>query len=195
MLMSEAKESAQTQSQVQSPINEAWEAIRKVYPWLPASSEGWHQHVNGGGWVQNTTNVSDKAQVCGEALVYDKAQVCGEALVYDKARVCGEALVCGEAQVCGEALVCGEAQVCEGEHTRSPIYIQGTRYFIACVGPGLIQSGCITKPLAWWLEYVERCAEEHDYTQDQQKEYRLHVEHIAAWMQLYGMEAEAKSGA
>ena len=44
------------------------------------------------------------------------------------------------------------------------------------------------KPLAWWLENVERCAEEYKYTADQQREYRLYVEHIAAWMRLYSVD-------
>jgi hypothetical protein len=54
-------------------------------------------------------------------------------------------------------------------------------------GSDLIASGCITKPLAWWLEHVERCDEKHGYSAEQQKEYRMHVEHIAAWMRLYGL--------
>ena len=49
-----------------------------------------------------------------------------------------------------------------------------------------MQSGCIIKPLSWWLENIERCAEEHGYSEQQQNEYRLHIDHIAAWMRLYG---------
>jgi len=61
----------------------------------------------------------------------------------------------------------------------------------------LVSSGCITKPLAWWLKHVERCAQQHGYTPEQQREYRLHVEHIAAWMRLYRVgkpAAEAAEG-
>ena len=70
--------------------------------------------------------------------------------------------------------------------THTPIYIIGTKYFVAYVSGDLVQSGCITKPISWWLENVERCAQEHSYTPTQQKEYRMHVEHVAAWMRLYG---------
>ena len=75
------------------------------------------------------------------------------------------------------------------EHNRTPLYIQGSQYFLAFVGPGLVQSGCITRPLTWWLEHVERCAEEHGYSGEQQREYRLHVQHMAAWMWLYGVDS------
>jgi len=76
---------------------------------------------------------------------------------------------------------------------QSPIYIIGTRYFVAYAGDDLVKSGCITKPISWWLENVERCAQEHGYTPTQQKEYRLHVEHVAAWMRLYGyLESKGK---
>jgi hypothetical protein len=46
--------------------------------------------------------------------------------------------------------------------------------------------------LAWWIANVERCAEENGYTPDQQREYRLHIEHIAAWMRLYGLLPDTK---
>ena len=158
-----------------------WDELRKVHPWLPSSSEGWHQHDNGGGWVQDTASVSGEAQVYGEARVCDKALVYGKAQVYGEARVCDKAQVYGEARVCDKARVYGEALV-------SPLYIQGTRYWMCWSGGDLVSSGCITKPLAWWLEHVERCAEKNGYTTDQQAEYRLHVEHIAAWMRLYKLD-------
>jgi hypothetical protein len=209
-----------------------WEEIRKVHPWLPESSEGWHQHPKGGGWVHEDASVSEgsfigeralvygEAQVCGEALVYGEARVygealvcgeaqvygearvygealvCGEARVYGEARVCGEAQVCGEARVYGEARVCGEARVygearvCGGMIDRTPVLIMGSKYWIGFSRPGHIASGCIERPLAWWLENVERCAQEHGYSEKEQKEYRLHVEHIAAWMKLYGLDKE-----
>ena len=107
--------------------------------------------------------------------------------------------VANSATVGARATVGEGAKVGEGATVGiTPIYIIGTGYFVCCAGPGLIQSGCIIKPMAWWLEFVERCAEEHGYTPDQQKEYRLHIEHVAAWMRLYGLDkvttehAEAK---
>ena len=34
---------------------------------------------------------------------------------------------------------------------------------------------------------MEKCAKEHRYSKKEQKEYRLHVNHIVAWMKLYGV--------
>ena len=186
-----------------------WDELRLIYDWLPETSVGWHQHVNGGGWVQDNALVCDServcdnalvcgcaqvygnarvygcALVCGNARVYGNAQVCGFALVYDNARVHGYAQVYDNARVCGFARVCDFARVC-GTHNVTPIYIQGTRYWMGYSGCGLVTSGCITMPLSWWRENVERCAEEHGYTPVQQKEYRSHVENIAAWVKLFG---------
>jgi hypothetical protein len=47
----------------------------------------------------------------------------------------------------------------------------------------------------WWLKNIERCAEEHGYTPEQQQEYRLHITAIAAWMRLYKMDQEKKEEA
>ena len=155
--------------------SEAWEAIRKIHPWLPSSREGWHQHDNGGGWIEDTAEVHKDVCVPQTVVVGARAKV-------------GEGATIGEGATVGIMATVGI----------TPIYIIGTGYFVCCAGPGLIQSGCIIKPMAWWLEFVERCAKEHSYTPDQQKEYRLHIEHVAAWMRLYGLDkvttehAEAK---
>ena len=105
-----------------------FDELKKMFP--DATPETWHQHKNGGGWVENTATVADSAyvgpdaKVCGNALVYGNAKVCGNAWVcgnakvygnarvYDKALVCGNALVYGNAKVCGNALVCDIAKVC-----------------------------------------------------------------------------------
>ena len=62
-------------------------------------------------------NISDNAQVYGDARVYGDAQVCGSAqvfgnaAVYRNAQVFGNAAVYGDARVCGSAQVFGDAQV------------------------------------------------------------------------------------
>jgi hypothetical protein len=53
-----------------------------------------------------------------------------------------------------------------------------------------VQAGCIVKPLAWWLEYIERCAAENGCSEIQQREARMHLLHVKAWMELYGMDRE-----
>ena len=68
----------------------------------------------------------------------------------------------------------------------TPIYIQGRQTSIGYSGtPGFIRSGCCHMPIEWWLENVEQWAKECGYSSEEQKEYRLHVEHIVAWMKLY----------
>ncbi len=77
-----------------------------------------------------------------------------------------------------------------GTIDRSPLLIFGSHYWVGFSRPGYIASGCIEQSIEWWLEHVERCAEEHGYSEDEQQEYRLHVEHVAAWMRLYGLAEE-----
>ena len=64
----------------------------------------------------------------------------------------------------------------------NPIYFHGSRYSMQFLSPGLIKSGCITKPLEWWEQNITRCAEEHAYTPAEVKEYELYVKLIAIWM-------------
>ena len=77
-----------------------------------------------------------------------------------------------------------------GTIKQTPLLIFGTRYWIGFSRPGFITSGCIEKPLEWWLENVVQCAEKHGYTVAQQQEYRVHVEHLAAWMKLYNVDQQ-----
>lgn len=159
-----------------------FEQLKQEFPY--ATLDTWHQHPNGGGWVETTAHVEDSARVYGNAAVYGNAWVCGNARVhgnarvYGNARVSGDARVSGNARVHGDAWVCGNARVYEGNFEASPTYIQGSRYEIyQSTDDGLtITSGCISQPLAWWDEHVERCAEEHGYTPAQQMEYRAYVE-------------------
>ena len=152
-----------------------WTEIRVIHPFLPKSSDGWHQHLNGGGWVQDTATVAETAHVGERAIVYDNARVFYRARVYGNARVCGNAWI--------NARVCGDVSI-----PITPLCIQGTKYPIAWVGGDLVRSGCITKPIQWWLENVERCAEENGYNEVEQIEYRMHVEHIHRWMEIYAQK-------
>ena len=64
-----------------------------------ATEETWHQHFNGGGWVQNTATVDDTAFVGPGACVYGNARVSGNAWVHGNAKVSGYARVSGNASV------------------------------------------------------------------------------------------------
>ena len=63
------------------------EQLQSIFP--HATAYTWHQHPNGGGWVQNTAKVAETA------WVYENARVYENAWVYENARVCGNAWVYG----------------------------------------------------------------------------------------------------
>jgi len=131
--------------------------LQKRFP--DATAETWHQHPNGGGWVENTAIVDATAYVGTGATI------------------------CGDATIGGDAMIGGDARVTRGEWTASPLYIQGTRHSLNMDGDGLLRIGCILKPIAWWLENNVRCGEEHGYTPEQIAEYRRYIELAAA---MYG---------
>jgi len=165
-----------------------WDELRKHENFLPATSAGWHQHPNGGGWVQDNCSVSNDSFIDENSTVRSSSTVIDSTVrgssVTDSS-VRGGSIVTNST-VRGSTVTAG-ARI-TGDHPRSPLWIQGTRYSIGYISPGVVASGCISKPLTWWLEHVERCAEEYGYTAKQQREYRLHIEHIAAWMRLYGVD-------
>jgi hypothetical protein len=43
----------------------------------------------------------------------------------------------------------------------------------------ILRSGCIEKPLTWWVENVRRTAEHHDYTPEQIDQYEAYVQMFA----------------
>ena len=67
-----------------------------------------------------------------------------------------------------------------------PLYFTGSRYWIGFAAPGIIRSGCIEKPIAWWRENIIRCAQEYKYTVAQQEEYQVYVELLIAWAEKFG---------
>jgi carbonic anhydrase/acetyltransferase-like protein (isoleucine patch superfamily) len=67
------------------------EQLQSIF--IDATLETWHQHTNGGGWVQNTATVDESAYVGKNALVYGNARVLGTAWVSGNAWVSGTAWV------------------------------------------------------------------------------------------------------
>ena len=61
--------------------------LQKLFP--DATESTWHQHPNGGGWVENTASVEFSAYVGPWAVVYGNARVFRYALVSGNARVRG----------------------------------------------------------------------------------------------------------
>ena len=72
---------------------------------------GWHQHSNGGGWVQDTATVDATAYVGPNAIVQDTAQVRNNARIEDYAQIGWAAQVRDNAVVSGHAIVWDGAQV------------------------------------------------------------------------------------
>ena len=165
-----------------------WNELRKRHPYLPETSDGYHQHANGGGWVIDTVTVSD------DTMVGERALVLGGTI---RGGTIGGGTIWGGTirggTIWGGTIWGGTIRGGTIDHT--PLLIFGTQYWIGYAGDNLVASGCITKPLPWWLENIERCAEEYGYNEQQQKEYRMHIEHMAAWMRLYGYAEEPTDAA
>src|SRR5205807_2008296 len=115
---------------------------------MKASLEGWHNHKNGGGLVQDTAFVEESVHIGKNARVSGNAQVSGNARVSGNAQVSGCAHVSGnsqvycDAQVYGDALVYGDAKVYGDKWETSPLYIQGTKHELTNGKYGYIRIGC-----------------------------------------------------
>ena len=72
-----------------------------------------------------------------------------------------------------------------GAFVSIPIY-KSAGYSMHWHSIGHIRSGCIVKPFAWWKENILRCAEEHNYTEHQQRLYQFFVDQIIAWEEAMG---------
>lgn len=97
----------------------SWSEIRNIHPELPLIELGWHQHHNGGGWVEDTAFVAVKCCVGPQAIVRGFAQVTCWACISDQAVVCGLAKVSGRVSISSHAIirerawVRGNAKVCD----------------------------------------------------------------------------------
>ncbi len=255
-----------------------WNELRKRHPYLPETSDGYHQHANGGGWVIDTVTVSDDTMVGERALVLGgtiRGGTIGGGTIWGgtiRGGTIGGGTIWGGTirggtiwggtiwggtirggtirggtigggtikggTIWGGSIWGGTIRggtiwggtirggtirggtiwggtikggtiwggtirggtiwggtIKGGTIDHTPLLIFGTQYWIGYAGDNLVASGCITKPLPWWLENIERCAEEYGYNEQQQKEYRMHIEHMAAWMRLYGYAEEPTDAA
>ena len=48
---------------------------------FPAAPDTWHVHMNGGGWVENTTSVAETVYVGRDAIVSGNARVTANATI------------------------------------------------------------------------------------------------------------------
>ena len=67
-----------------------------------------------------------------------------------------------------------------------PLWFNGSCYSIGFDRPGIVRSGCISKPLQWWQEHITECAERYGYTCQQVREYRFYVKLLSEWAMLNG---------
>jgi len=158
-----------------------------------ATVETWHQHPNGGGWVENTATVADSAYlgdssavygdawvsgnawVYGNAQVYGNARVYGNAQVYGNARVYGNAWVSGDARVSGNARVSGDARVYGDAWAASPLYIQGSRHPLTTSSLTTLTIGFTTRTMLEWEAQYKEIGIENGYTPEQIEEYGQYI--------------------
>ena len=76
--------------------------LQQIFP--DATAETWHQHVNGNGWVENTTKVDDTVYVGPNAQVSGNARLCGNVWVFGNAWVATSARLTGKSQVTGDVV-------------------------------------------------------------------------------------------
>jgi len=112
-----------------------FEQLKKLFP--TATKDTWHQHPDGGGWVENTASVDETAYIGPNAQVYmnawvsENVQVCESAQVFcsaevsENAGVFGNARIFENAQVHGYAQVYGNAQVSGYTHMYGNAHVFG----------------------------------------------------------------------
>lgn len=110
----------------------------------------WHQHKNGGGWVNIKAKIDDSVFVGENAIIFSGT-------------------VYGNAQVSGDARVSGNAW------EKSPLFIIGTKHSLTNCKKGFIQIGRHCKEIDWWLKNGVEVAKKEGYTPEEIKEYREYV--------------------
>ena len=88
--------------------------------------EGWHRHLKGNGWVQDTATVAETAYIGPNAEVYSNAKVFGNAEVSGDAKVSGNAIVYSNAKVFGNAEVSGNAKVSDNAEVSGSAKVSGS---------------------------------------------------------------------
>lgn len=142
-------------------------------------AEDWHQHENGGGWVQYTATVEKTAYVGPSARVYGAARVSGAAWVSGDARVYGDAWVSGAARVYGAAW------------NSSPLYIQGSVHPITVSSRTEVSVGCKKHSIGWWIDHYAEVGKGEGYTEAQIVEYGALLAAVKVWMEAkFGVSEE-----
>ena len=118
---------------------------------------------------------------------YHVSPTTGDAVRIGDAVTIGDWVTIGDGVTIGDEVIIGDAVTIGDwvEFQRTPLYIQGRRYFMAYVGNGMIQSGCITETVLWWINNVKACAAKYGYSPDEINEYVEYVELMQKWIIRY----------
>ena len=85
----------------------------------------------------------------------------------------------GDAWVSGDARVYGNAWVSGGKHIVPPLYIQGSKHSVTVNTPDIINIGCQSGSVSWWLEKYKAAGRAGGYTKKQIEEYGKYLTLIA----------------
>ena len=105
----------------------------------------------------------------------------GDAVTIGDVVTIGDWVTIGDGVTIGDWVTIGDRV----EFQRTPLYIQGRCYFMAYVGNGMIQSGCITETVLWWINNVKACTAKYGYSPDEINEYVEYVELMQKWIIRY----------
>lgn len=152
-----------------------WDEIRKLHPDLPESSEGWHQHPNGGGWVNKN------------AVIHNDRIYIGERAVIRGGEFHGGEFYGGEfygGDFYGGDFYGGEfrdSEFHDGVWHRGPVFICGaTRHVVCEVGPDEFKIGCKRGKISERDTLLPQWFAKHNTPLEMQPLYTAAVELIAA---------------
>ena len=69
----------------------------------------------------------------------------------------------------------------------NPLHIGGSRHWIIVREDGYVTVGCIHRPLVWWESEYARVGKVEGYNETAIAEYKRHIAHCRAWMELHGV--------
>lgn len=163
------------------------EQLQKLFP--PATPETWHQHINSGGtpggWVVNSAVIAPSAFISVNAVVPGARTTVGE-----WAKVGARATI-GEGAKVGARATVGEGAT----WNISPLCIVGTRHLVCIPSSGVIQIGCMARPVEWWEEHYKAAGRDQSYPSAQLSEYAEYIALAKRWMEINGCAAEDKANA
>lgn len=149
--------------------NTTLETLRSTYPHLTGE---WHQHLNGNGWVYETASVEESAYVGPDAQIYDNAQIFENARIYGSAQIYGDAWISDNAQI-------SIGEITDGEWTRTPLFIAGSKHGLSHTAPGMIKIGCHILSITEWQDQYKAIGRLEKYTDSEIEEYARYIELFA----------------